>query len=64
MFLFRAALESDPSFGDAHFNLAMALEEQGERTAARAHWQQYLALEPEGSWADIAQKHLQEDSKR
>jgi DNA-binding transcriptional MerR regulator len=58
--LFREALQSDPSFADAHFNLAMALEERGERSAARPHWQQYLALEPTGSWADIAEKHLQE----
>lgn len=62
--LFRDALRSDPSFADAHFNLAMALEEQGDRRAARPHWQHYLALEPAGSWADIAQKHLDEDSRR
>ena len=57
--LFRAALQSDPSFADAQFNLAMVLEEKGERAAARPHWERYLALEPEGSWADIAEKHLQ-----
>jgi DNA-binding transcriptional MerR regulator len=59
---FRAALQSDPSFADAHFNLAMALEERGERANARPHWQQYLTLEPEGSWADIAHTHLKSGS--
>jgi tetratricopeptide (TPR) repeat protein len=59
--LFREALDSDPSFADAHFNLAMALEERGEAVAARLHWQQYLALDPDGAWADIAQKHLHRD---
>ena len=58
--LFRKALRSDPSFADAHFNLAMALEERGDWSSARPHWEHYLALEPTGSWADIAQKHLDE----
>ena len=60
---FREALGSDPSFADAHFNLAMALEERGHGAAARPHWQQYLSLEPEGSWADIAEKHLERDRR-
>ena len=62
--LFSKAIESDPSFADAHFNLAMALEERGDCGTARPHWQQYLALEPDGSWADIAQKHLERGRRR
>lgn len=62
IFLFREALESDPAFADAHFNLAMALEEHGDREAALPHWERYLALEPEGSWADIAEEHLRESA--
>jgi tetratricopeptide (TPR) repeat protein len=62
--LFDQALQSDPSFADAHFNLAMALEERGDCAAARPHWQQYLSLEPDGSWADIAQKHLERTRRR
>ncbi|MEM7434664.1 MAG: tetratricopeptide repeat protein [Myxococcota bacterium] len=58
--LFRQAVRSDPSFADAHFNLAMALEEKGDHAGARPHWHHYLALEPAGSWAEIAQKHLDE----
>jgi DNA-binding transcriptional MerR regulator len=56
--LFRKALEYDASFSDAHFNLAMALEETGETSPARAHWEAYLALEPDGPWADIARRRL------
>jgi len=56
--LFRKALEYDASFSDAHFNLAMALEEIGHTSPARAHWEAYLALEPDGPWADIARRRL------
>jgi len=62
--LFGQALESDPSFADAHFNMAMALEERGDCAAAHPHWLQYLALEPDGAWADIAQKHLDRNRRR
>lgn len=62
--LFGEALGSDPSFADAHFNLAMALEEREETAAARPHWQQYLTLEPDGAWADIAAKHLERGPRR
>lgn len=56
--LFDQALGSDPSFADAHFNLAMALEEGGDYASANRHWERYLALEPCGSWAEIARRHL------
>ena len=53
-----AALDHDPSFADAHFNLAMALEEAGLATEARGHWETYLELEPAGTWAEVARRHL------
>lgn len=56
--LFRAAIDNDPGFGDAHFNLAMAYEEVGRAADARPHWETYLEIEPEGSWAEIARRHL------
>jgi tetratricopeptide (TPR) repeat protein len=59
---FREALSRDPSFADAHFNLAMACEELAEATQAREHWSAYLALEPEGPWAEIARRHLRRTS--
>jgi len=56
---FEKAIARDARFADAHFNLAMAYEQLGERNKARSHWKRYLELEPQGTWADIARKHLQ-----
>jgi tetratricopeptide (TPR) repeat protein len=55
---FRGAIESDGGFADAYFNLAMAYEELGDSVRARPCWRRYLELEPTGTWADIARKHL------
>lgn len=55
---FERALDRDASFADAHFNLAMAYEQLGEKAKARHHWRRYLDLEPNGTWAEIAKKHL------
>jgi tetratricopeptide (TPR) repeat protein len=52
------AIASDPRFADAHFNLAMAYEQLGDRARARPHWRRYLDLEPTGTWSDIARQHL------
>lgn len=57
---FCGAIESDPRFADAYFNLAMAYEQTGNSADARASWQQYLALEPSGTWAEIARQHLRD----
>jgi tetratricopeptide (TPR) repeat protein len=55
---FECALSRDPRFADAHFNLAMAYEQIAERELARVHWRKYLEIEPKGTWADVARKHL------
>lgn len=55
---FRGALASDPRFADAHFNLAMAYEQLGDTTEAKVFWKRYLDIEPTGTWADIARRHL------
>jgi tetratricopeptide (TPR) repeat protein len=55
---FQRALASDPSFADAHFNLAMTLQELKREDEARAHWEAYLKLDPESKWAEIARRHL------
>jgi tetratricopeptide (TPR) repeat protein len=56
--LFRGAIDSDPKFADAYFNLAMAFEQLGEPPKARPYWRSYIDLEPEGTWTEIARRHL------
>ncbi len=55
---FRGAIASDPRFADAYFNLAMAYEQAGDRAKALPCWRKYLEIEPTGTWAEIARKHL------
>jgi tetratricopeptide (TPR) repeat protein len=55
---FRGAIASDPQFADAYFNLAMAYEQAGDAAKARPCWRKYLEIEPTGTWAEIARKHL------
>lgn len=57
---FERAVALDPTFADAHFNLAMTLYRLDIEQDAREHWRRYLALDPEGPWAEIARKRLQE----
>jgi tetratricopeptide (TPR) repeat protein len=56
--LFLGAIASDPRFADAYFNLAMAYEQVGDAAQARPHWQTYIGLEPQGTWTEIARRHL------
>jgi DNA-binding transcriptional MerR regulator len=55
---YRAAARSDPTFPDAHLNLALLYDRLGLGVRARDHWRRYLALRPEGTWADLAKKRL------
>jgi hypothetical protein len=36
----------------------MAYESLGDARSARPSWSTYLELDPEGTWADIARRHL------
>jgi tetratricopeptide (TPR) repeat protein len=56
--LFIGALAADPRFADAYFNLAMAYEQVGDAEKARPNWKTYINLEPEGTWTEIARRHL------
>lgn len=55
---FKGALKSDPQFADAYFNLAMAYEQADEPNKAKPCWRKYLEIEPTGTWAEIARRHL------
>jgi tetratricopeptide (TPR) repeat protein len=55
---FKGAIASDPQFADAYFNLAMAFEQAGDAAKARPCWRKYLEIEPTGTWAEIARRHL------
>ena len=40
-----------PGYADAHYNLALAYERQGEKRRALRHWMAYVRLDPVGPWA-------------
>ncbi|MBN2343075.1 MAG: tetratricopeptide repeat protein [Deltaproteobacteria bacterium] len=57
---FRRAVELDATFADAYFNLAMTQYRLGRPNDAARCWEDYLAMEPQGDWADIARNRLAE----
>lgn len=55
---YKDCLRIDPVFVDARLNLALLYEKLGLSRTALPHWRWYLRLEPQGSWAEVARKHL------
>jgi CHAT domain-containing protein/tetratricopeptide (TPR) repeat protein len=53
-----AATEMDPSFTEARFNLAIALESLSLRNEARKAWEAYLKIDSKSPWAQEAKRHL------
>ena len=51
-------MRADPLYPEVQLNLALLYEKLGLRRKAREHWRRYLQLDPSGSWAEIARKHL------
>ncbi len=43
-----------PQYADAHYNLALAYERQGQRRRALRHWLMYVRLDPVGPWSSHA----------
>ncbi len=55
---YRRAIELEPRYADAHYNLALALERNGQRRSALRHWTTYLRLDSGGPWASYARAQL------
>lgn len=55
---YRRAIALQPSYADAHYNLALALERNGQRRSAMPHWSTYLRLDGSGPWAQHARNQL------
>lgn len=56
---FRNALDIDPAFAAAAFNLALFYERADQPNEAVTQWRRYLALDPDSDWAKEAQGRLQ-----
>ena len=54
----RQAVLLDPSYSDAHYNLAFVCEKLQAFAEAREHWQVYVQLDPVGPWAGYARQRL------
>ena len=56
---FRRALELDPSFGPAVFNLSLFYERTNSADQAASQWKRYLQLDPNSEWGAEARSRLQ-----
>jgi tetratricopeptide (TPR) repeat protein len=52
------ALEADPDYADALFNLALLHQRNDRHTEAAACWRRYLALDKDSDWAARARQAL------
>lgn len=58
------ALQLAPALPEARFNRALIIDRLGLREQARSAWQQYLAVDPAGPWANEAKRHLSDLTPR
>jgi tetratricopeptide (TPR) repeat protein len=58
---YRSAARADPTFPDAQLNLALLYDRLGLARRAREHWRRYLGLRPDGSWAELARRKLDDE---
>jgi DNA-binding transcriptional MerR regulator len=55
---FQGALAYHVDYADVHYHMAGALDRMQRFQEAQIHWQAFLALAPESSWAEIARMRL------
>lgn len=55
---FELALQYDPGFVEAQYNLAILLQKLEQKQAAIDAWEKYLEIDNESTWADIAKTYL------
>ena len=60
---FRHALDSDPTFAPAVFNLAMFYERTGATSEAESQWKRYLQLDSNSAWSVEARTRLRNLSR-
>jgi tetratricopeptide (TPR) repeat protein len=58
---FRGALHLHDDYPDVHYNLARALDDDGQPELAEVHWRRFLELAPNSPWADEAHQRLASD---
>ena len=55
---YQAAIRLAPKYADAHYNLALAYERQGDRRKALGHWIAYARLDTAGPWHNHARVQI------
>ena len=56
---YNTALQLAPTYGDAHYNVALAYEKIREPRKALKHWRAYVKLDTSGPWAVHARNQIQ-----
>lgn len=55
---YNTALQLAPTYGDAHYNLALAYEKMKQPRKALRHWRAYVKLDSSGPWAVHARNQI------
>jgi tetratricopeptide (TPR) repeat protein len=61
--MYLKAIELDPEYFDAHYNLALVYDKVHSYAEACHHWERYLKYDASSRWARYARDRVQEISK-